>query len=83
MGGTHSGCVPYTKEFATALNGDTLEDKVPDWWPYGPEFPYWHVWRGVAGLLYARKPRTSPPKVVRGKNAADLRQQIRLADVPR
>ena len=44
------------------------DDKVPDWWPYAPEFPDWHVWRGVAGLLYARRPRSSPPKVVRGKS---------------
>jgi hypothetical protein len=49
----------------------------PDWWPYGAEFPDWHVWRGVAGLLYARKPRSSPPKVVRGESTVDLRDQIR------
>ena len=23
----------------------------PDWWPYAGEFPHWHVWRGIAGLL--------------------------------
>ena len=50
-----------------------FDDKVPDW----------HVWRGVAGLLYARRPRSSPPKVVRGKSTVDLRDQIRLAEVPR
>jgi len=58
-----------------------FEEKVPDWWPYAPEFPNWHVWRGVAGLLYARRPRSSPPKVVRGKSAVDLRDQIRLVEV--
>jgi len=63
----------------TRLGG--LEEKVPDWWPYAPEFPHWHVWRGVAGLLYARRPRSSPPKVVRGKSAVDLRDQIRLVEV--
>jgi hypothetical protein len=47
--------------------GITHED-VPDWWPYAAEFPYWHVWRGVGGLVYARR-RTSPPVVVRGEDA--------------
>jgi hypothetical protein len=60
-----------------------IEEKVPDWWPYAPEFPHWHVWRGVAGLLYARRPRSSPPKVVRGQSTVDLRDQIRLTEVPR
>ena len=59
------------------------EEKAPDWWPYAPEFPNWHVWRGVAGLLYARRPRSSPPKVVRGRSAVDLRDQIRLVEVRR
>src|SRR5262249_51830946 len=27
--------------------------------------PGWHTWIGVGGLLYARRPRTSPPIVVR------------------
>jgi len=56
---------------------------APDWWPYTPEFPHWHVWRGVAGLLYARRPRSSPPRVVRGQDAVDLLDQIRRAEVAR
>jgi hypothetical protein len=32
--------------------GTTHED-VPDWWPYAAEFPHWHLWQGVSGLLYA------------------------------
>jgi hypothetical protein len=52
-------------------------EDVPDWWPYAAEFPQWHVWRGVSGLVYGRRPRTSPPIVVRGEDAADLRDQIR------
>jgi hypothetical protein len=56
--------------------GPTDED-VPNWWPYAAEFPQWHVWRGVSGLVYARRPRTSPPLVVRGEDAEDLRDQIR------
>ena len=58
--------------------GVTRND-VPDWWPYAAEFPRWHVWRGVCGLLYARRPRTSPPVVVRGEDTEDLRAQMRRA----
>jgi hypothetical protein len=57
-----------------------LNEDVPDWWPYTAEFPHWHVWRGVCGLVYARRPRTSPPLVVRGEDAVDLRDQIRRAE---
>ena len=57
----------------------TGEDHL-DWWPYAAEFPCWHVWRGVGGLVYARRPRTSPPAVVRAIDAADLREQIRRAE---
>jgi hypothetical protein len=70
-------------ESETLTRQEGFAEKVPDWWPYAPEFPDWHVWRGVAGLLYARRPRSSPPKVVRGKSTVDLRDQIRLAEVPR
>jgi hypothetical protein len=59
----------------------TLE--TPEWWPYAPEFPHWHVWRGVAGLLYARRPRSSPPKVVRGKDLTTLRERIISAEAVR
>ena len=41
------------------------------------EYPAWHCWRGIAGLLYARKPLTSPPVVIRGEDATDLRDKIR------
>jgi hypothetical protein len=41
------------------------------------EFPAWHAWTGVNGLLYARRPLTSPPAVFRGQDAAELREQIR------
>jgi hypothetical protein len=57
----------------------TRED-IPDWWPYEAEFPQWHVWRGVSGLVYARRPRTSPPIVVRGEDPMDLRDQIRRVE---
>jgi hypothetical protein len=55
-------------------------NEIPAWWPYGPEFPHWHVWRGVAGLLYARRPRTSPPKIVRAKDPVTLRERVLQAE---
>jgi hypothetical protein len=58
----------------------TAHAEVPDWWPYAAEFPHWHVWRGVGGLVYARRPRTSPPVVVRAEDAAGLRDQVKRAD---
>ena len=33
-----------------------------------------------SGLVYARRPRTSPPLVVRGEDAVDLRDQIKRAE---
>lgn len=41
------------------------------------EFPRWHTWKGIAGLLYASRNLTSPPAVVRGEDPVDLRDQIR------
>jgi hypothetical protein len=55
-------------------------DDIPAWWPYADEFPRWHVWRGICGLVYARALRTSPPVVVRGEDAVDLRDRIRRAE---
>jgi hypothetical protein len=66
-----------------SASGATAVDEAPEWWPYAPEFPHWHVWRGVAGLLYARRPRSSPPKVVRGKDLTTLRDRIINAEVAR
>jgi hypothetical protein len=40
------------------------------------EFPGWQAWRGVSGLLYARRPRTSPPVIVRAATADDLAAKI-------
>jgi hypothetical protein len=68
-------------ECETVPRPGTIDSTAPEWWPYAPEFPHWHVWRGVAGLLYARRPRSSPPKVVRGQDTGDLRDQIRQAEV--
>ena len=64
-----------------SARGATPVETTPDWWPYAPEFPHWQVWRGVAGLFYARRPKSSPPKVVRGKDLKTLRERIIKAEV--
>jgi hypothetical protein len=59
------------------MNDSDVDDTPPSWWPYAAELPNWHVWRGVSGLVYARWRNSSPPVVVRGEDAVDLRDQIR------
>ncbi|MDX6333887.1 MAG: hypothetical protein QOG05_1227 [Streptosporangiaceae bacterium] len=59
------------------MGDDELDGEPPSWWPYATELPAWYVWRGISGLLYARKRGSSPPTVVRGEDAVDLRDQIR------
>jgi hypothetical protein len=43
-------------------------------------FPHWHMWRGVNGLLYARRPKTSPPWVVRAATVPGLLEAIRVRE---
>ena len=77
-------CVPHqlgSPMDCDSARGATAVEGSPDWWPYAPEFPHWHVWRGVAGLFYARRPRSSPPKVVRGRDLTTLRERIIDAEV--
>ena len=57
--------------------GANPDEGLPAWWPYAAELPGWHVWRGINGLVYARLLNSSPPLVVRGEDAVDLRDQIR------
>jgi hypothetical protein len=53
-------------------------DVPPAWWaPFADEFPCWHAWTGVAGLLYVRLPRSSPPVVMRATDAGSLAAKIR------
>ena len=48
------------------------------------DFPPWHAWEGViAGLLYARRPNSSPPMVVRSTTAPGLRHEIERAEEAR
>jgi hypothetical protein len=62
---------------SNGLAGDGPASGVPAWWPYAGELPNWHVWRGISGLVYGRRLYTSPPLVVRGEDAVDLRDAIR------
>jgi hypothetical protein len=41
------------------------------------EFPAWHWWRGVSGLYYARRVKSSPPVVLRAETLDELREQVR------
>jgi hypothetical protein len=36
----------------------------------------WHTWEGVAGILYARRLLSSPPRVVRATTVDDLAAAI-------
>jgi hypothetical protein len=48
------------------------------------DYPGWHVWPAVlAGLVYARRPRSSPPLVVRSATIDGLRQAIEAAEAER
>jgi len=48
------------------------------------DYPGWHAWPGVlAGVVYARRPRSSPPLVVRAVSPAGLRRAIEAAEAER
>jgi hypothetical protein len=45
------------------------------------DYPGWHAWpAALAGLVYARRPRSSPPMVVRSTSTDGLRQEIETAE---
>jgi hypothetical protein len=39
-------------------------------------FPRWQAWRGISGLFYARRLRTSPPVIIRAVTADELAAKI-------
>ena len=55
------------------------------------DYPGWETWKGVLagvvyarpGVVYARRPRTSPPLVVRATTTDKLRQAIESAETER
>jgi len=61
----------------------TAVSDAPTWWPFAVEFPHWRVWRGINGRVYARRALSSPPVVVRGGDAVDLREAIIRAETGR
>jgi hypothetical protein len=54
-----------------------MTDTEPTLEDVAREFPRWHCWEGIAGLLYARRPLTSPPWVVRTETIDQLRDKIK------
>ena len=40
----------------------------------------WEAWVGISGLLYARRPRSSPPIVVRDTTAEGLAAKVAEAE---
>jgi hypothetical protein len=52
-------------------------NKRPDLAALEADYPGWNAWEGViAGVLYARRPRSSPPRVVRATNPGALAAAI-------
>ena len=47
------------------------------------DYPPWHAWEGVFGLLYARWSQSSPPMVVRAVTPDGLRLEIEAAEQER
>jgi hypothetical protein len=48
------------------------------------DYPPWHAWQGpLGGLLYARRPMSSPPMVVRAFTPDALRTAIETAEAKR
>ena len=48
------------------------------------DYPGWQTWPGVlAGVVYARRARSSPPLVVRAISPAGLRAAIKAAEASR
>jgi hypothetical protein len=45
------------------------------------DYPGWQAWpAALAGLVYARRPMTSPPLVVRSTSTEGLRTEIETAE---
>ena len=40
----------------------------------------WHCWQGVVPVVYARHPKSSPPKVIRAETVDALREAIQRAE---
>lgn len=81
-------CLQGPKMAATDHVGPGREDPGAEWRRalanVDRDYPPWHAWPGVlAGVLYARRPGSSPPMVVRSVTLDGLRQEIERADQER
>jgi hypothetical protein len=38
--------------------------------------PGWEGWTGVSGVLYMRRPRSSPPRVLRARSVEEMRERL-------
>ena len=59
--------------------GDQLTERSRALAVIAGEYPGWTAWAGVAGLVYARYPRSSPPLCVRSTSLSGLRVEIEKA----
>jgi hypothetical protein len=72
------GQQPVLEHTVTAYTSPDGEPTLAD---IQREYPEWHCWRAISGLLYARPADAPPghPAAVHGEDPIDLRDQIRLA----
>jgi len=47
------------------------------------KYPHWQAWRGVSGIWYARRPKSSPPIVLRGETPGELASLVRKWEASR
>jgi hypothetical protein len=76
-----AGCSEKRSPTGTRL---TDEERARALVKIGRDYPGWHAWRGIlGGVVYARRPRTSPPLVVRATTTDRLRREIEEAECER
>jgi hypothetical protein len=68
-------------ERQTVTRPEPAVQEAPDWWPCAGEFPHWHVWRDICGLVYARRVGPDRAALVFGEDPVDLRDQIRRVEI--
>ena len=69
----------YHEEPAMATGPD--DDSARAFAKIAQDYPAWHAWPGtLAGVVYARRSRSSPPLVVRATTTDQLRREIENAE---
>ena len=59
------------------MTGDAMQERDAQIRAIGAEFPGWEAWQGlVNGLWHARLIGSTPPVMVHGNSAADIREAI-------